>query len=106
MDCDLTKGMRILADSQSAMKLAANESINRRNKHIDITFHYVREVTSNGEVTLGYVPTADMVADMLNKPLGRIKFEKLRSMCGITGMVRVGNDDERKRTGVVRESQA
>jgi len=83
IQCDLTKGMRVFTDSQSAMKLGTNESINRRNKHIDITHHYVREVTSNGEVTLLYVPTSEMVADMLNKPLGRVKFEKLRRMCGV-----------------------
>ena len=84
MGCDLSKGMRILADSQSAMKLASNESINRRNKHIDITFHYVREARENGQVTLHYVPTSEMVADMLTKPLGRIKFEKLRRLSGLT----------------------
>ena len=83
VDSDLTKGMKILADSQSAMKLATNESINRRNKHIDISYHFVREVTNNGEVRLGYIPTSEMVADMLNKPLGRVKFEKLRKLCGI-----------------------
>lgn len=65
------------------MKLAANESINRRNKHIDITYHYVRDVTNNGEAILGYVPTTEMVADTLNKPLGRIKSEKLRDLCGV-----------------------
>ena len=79
----LEKGMIVRADSQSAMKLAANESINRRNKHIDITYHFVREVTSNGQVTLTYVPTSNMIADMLTKPLGRVKFEKLRSMIGL-----------------------
>lgn len=36
------KGMPVRADSQSAMTLAGNESINRRNKHIDITYHIVR----------------------------------------------------------------
>ena len=77
-------GMRLLADSQSAMKLAQNESINRRNKHIDITYHYVREVTNNADVRLTYCPTEDMAADMLTKALGRIKFEKLRTLCGIS----------------------
>ena len=80
---DLSKGMLLLADSQSAMKLASNESINRRNKHIDITYHYVREKTSDGTVNLGYCPTEVMVADMLTKALDRIKFERLRALCGI-----------------------
>ena len=79
----MEEGITLLADSQSAMKLASNESINRRNKHIDITYHYVREATSNNEVSLGYVPTGEMVADMLNKPLGRLKFQKLRNLCGV-----------------------
>ena len=81
---DFEKGLEVLADSQSAIKLAANESINRRNKHIDITYHFVRDVTSSGEVSLGYVPTSDMAADMLNKPLARLKFERFRRMCGVS----------------------
>ena len=77
------KGMKVLVDSQSTIKLAANESTNRRNKQIDIPHHFLRDVTSNGEVLLGYIPTSNMMEDMLNKPLGRVKVEKLRSMCGI-----------------------
>ena len=83
---DLTSGIMVRADSQSAMKMAKNESINRRNKHIDITYHYVREVTENGEVYMVYVPTDSMAADMLTKALGRIKFLKFRNMCGISSV--------------------
>lgn len=79
------KSMKVLSDSQSAISLSGNESINRRNKHIDITYHYVRDVTDkdSGQVELEYTPTSDMVADMMNKPLGRVKFEKLTLMAGI-----------------------
>ena len=80
---DLSSGMLIWADSDSGIKLAQNESINNRNKHIDITYHFIREVVSRGEIALKYVPTSEMVADMLTKPLGRIKFEKFRSMAGL-----------------------
>ena len=54
----------------------------RRNNHIDITYRFVREVTSNGYVYLRYVPTSQMVADMLNKPLDGMKVQNLRSICG------------------------
>ena len=80
---DVSTGMPVRADSQSAKKMAKNESINRRNKHIDIAYHYIREVTSNGEVVLSYVPTSEMIADMLTKPLRRILFQKFRRMAGI-----------------------
>ncbi len=83
VDTDLSKGITILSDSQSGIKLAENESINRRNKHIDINYHFVRQVTEDGQVVLEYIPTSEMVADMLTKPLGRIQFEKLRHLCGM-----------------------
>ena len=74
--------MTLLSDSQSAMKSANNESINRRSKHIDIAYNFVRQVTEDGQVILGYIPTNEMVADMLTKALGPSQFEKLRRLCG------------------------
>lgn len=84
IDCDLSKGMKGLADSQSVINLASNQCTNRRNKHIDITFHYVRDAANNGEADVGYVATSEMDADLLTKPLGRVTFERLRTLCGIT----------------------
>ena len=80
---DLTGGITLLSDSESAMKLANNESINRRNKHIDIAFHFVRHATEDGQVVLGYIPTDEMVADIMTKALGKVKFEKLRRLSGL-----------------------
>lgn len=34
----------IYTDSQSAMKLAENNEINCRNKHIDMAYHYIRDI--------------------------------------------------------------
>lgn len=50
------------------MNLAANESITSRNKHIDIMYHFVRQVIAERKDILGYVPTTGMVADMLTNP--------------------------------------
>ena len=83
VNTDLSKGMNLLADSQSGIKVSTNESINSRNKHIDITYHFVRHVNEAKKVNLGYIPTDEMVGDMLNKALGRVKFEKLRHLCGM-----------------------
>lgn len=75
--------MLVLADSQSGISLAQNESINRRNKHINMQFHYVRDVVDRKLVNLGYVPTGEMIADMTNKPLGWVRFEKFRRIAGL-----------------------
>lgn len=83
LNSDLSSTIPMSFDSQSAMKLASNESINRKNKHIDITYYFVHEVITNKEIVLNYVPTGERVADMLTMPLRRVLFQKLRKMCGV-----------------------
>ena len=41
---------------------------------MEIADFYVRELVARGIVTVAHVPTAFMLADVLTKPLARIKF--------------------------------
>ncbi len=59
------------------MGLGKNQAITQRNKHVDIQYHYVRDVAALGKSEFLYFPTEDMVADPLTKPLDRVKFENL-----------------------------
>lgn len=61
----------ICSGSQSAIKLAEREGIKLPNKHIDVTYHFVRDVFSRNEVRLEYKSTSKIVADALAKPLLR-----------------------------------
>ena len=64
-------------DNQGALSLIKNPVKHSRSKHIDIRYHYIREVYSNGDVVIDYVPSEDNVADLLTKPPKRhllIKF--------------------------------
>ena len=67
----------IYEDNQSSIALAKNPVHHARTKHIDIQHHFIREKVESGEVDLVYMPTEDMIADALTKPLPRPKFEKL-----------------------------
>ena len=66
----------IHSDNQGAIALAQNESVNNRNKHIDIAYHFVREVVRTKLVELAYLPSTDMPADALTKPLPQPAFAK------------------------------
>jgi hypothetical protein len=44
---------------------AAQEA--KRTKHIDIAYHFVRECVANGTISVEYIPTDDMTADVLTK---------------------------------------
>ena len=44
-------------------------------KHINIKYHYIRYMVQRGAVKLQYVATEKQIADVLMKPLARLKFE-------------------------------
>ena len=77
------KPITIAADNQDAMDSTKHEAINQRNKHIDIQYHYVRDVVEIGAVTFKYCPTEDMTADTLTKPLDRVKFLKHKTTMSV-----------------------
>ncbi|GIL76858.1 hypothetical protein Vretifemale_6395, partial [Volvox reticuliferus] len=73
----------IWMDSQGALSLGNNPITSVRSKHIDVQHHLVRERVARGEVALSYCSTEDMVADILTKALGEIKFKKFRNGMGV-----------------------
>lgn len=50
--------------------------MNRRNKHIDIAFLFLRVAVRRDIVCLNHCPSEEMIADILTKPLGRVLLEK------------------------------
>jgi hypothetical protein len=46
-----------------------------KSKHIEIQYHYICDMVQRGAVKLQYVGIDEQVADVLTKPLCRIKFE-------------------------------
>jgi hypothetical protein len=59
----------MMEDNQAALHLAKNTEFHKRTKHIDIKYHYTREVLERGLITLTYFNTKKMIADGLTKPL-------------------------------------
>ena len=61
----------INTDSLSAMDLASNPKINDRLKHIDIAYHFVRELIEDGTLTILHVASKENCADLCTKGLPR-----------------------------------
>ncbi len=77
--------MRILGDNQSALRLVANPEFHARSKHIDVQYHYTRELVEDGMISVEYIPTTEMAADCLTKPLKRALFEADLKVLGMLG---------------------
>lgn len=70
-------------DNQSCIKIVNGEKISSRTKHIDIKYHFVRDINLNGDAVIKYCPTADMVADVLTKPLANVKMKNIVPLLGL-----------------------
>jgi hypothetical protein len=68
----------IYVDNQSAIRISENDSEHDRTKHIDIRHYFIRDLITNGEIKLQWIPTAEQLADMFTKPLGATTFTTLR----------------------------
>ena len=73
----------ICGDNQGAIFISANPVTEKRSKHIDIRYHYIREVIERRLVEVFYIDGAENPADMLTKNLGHVKFLKFRSQYGM-----------------------
>ncbi|GAA0148102.1 hypothetical protein LIER_07634 [Lithospermum erythrorhizon] len=63
--------------------LSKNPIMHGRSKHIDIRFHFLRDLTMEGVISLSFCGTADQIADIMTKPLKTDTFLKLRSALGM-----------------------
>ena len=72
-------------DNQSALTIASSHvhAFHPRLKHIKLKVHFIRDRIAKGKIRLFYVPTQEMRADMLTKPLARPKFEHLLQRSGL-----------------------
>ena len=74
----------IYEDNQATICMSKNPQSHGKSKHIEIKYHFVREHVNGGAIELKYCQTENMIADMLTKGLGKQRFEKLRSMAGVS----------------------
>ncbi|CAB1101015.1 unnamed protein product [Ectocarpus sp. CCAP 1310/34] len=63
---------RVREDNEGALALVQNPFSSARSKHIDVRFHFIRELFKAGKITADYVSTEEQHADMLTKVLGGI----------------------------------
>ena len=70
-------------DNQGAIALTKNPHLHERSKHIDICYHFIRDLVEKEKLKIIYIPTEDMIADGLTKPLQRIAFTRFKQQMGI-----------------------
>ncbi|KAD2394259.1 hypothetical protein E3N88_41236 [Mikania micrantha] len=59
----------LLCDNQSALFLTQNPVSHKRSKHIDLDYHFIRELVASGKLHTKFIPTKLQVADIFTKSL-------------------------------------
>ena len=75
--------MDVHCDSQSAICLAKDQVHHSRMKHIDVRYHFVREIVDEGDILLQKIATANNPADMLTKVVTGVKFKHCLDLINI-----------------------
>lgn len=77
MGCAVDGPTAIMEDNQGAIAMTQNERVSQRTKHISTKYHFVRDEVKKGPVVITYCPTDQMIADVMTKALGPLKFKAL-----------------------------
>jgi hypothetical protein len=75
------KTVVVFEDNQSSIILANKKlgATTGRTKHIQIRFHYIKQLIDQKLINIEYLPTNEMMADILTKPLTGGLFQRLRN---------------------------
>ena len=63
--------------------MSVNPVFHDKSKHIEIRYHFIRDMVQKGAIELQYILTDDQTTDVLTKPLPRVKFEYFRGKLGV-----------------------
>ncbi|KAG8481224.1 hypothetical protein CXB51_025964 [Gossypium anomalum] len=73
----------VFCDSQSAIFLTKDQMFYERTKHIDVRYHFVRNIIARGDIVVSKISTHENPADMMTKSLPITKFEHCLDLVGV-----------------------
>jgi hypothetical protein len=78
--------MRINCDNQSEIFLAKNLDYHSRTKHIDVQYHFIRDMVEDKNVLLEKVDTLENITKSLTNSTSVVKFSWCREATGIVSL--------------------
>ena len=75
--------MIIHCDNESCIKLLEILVFHDRSKHIEMKYHFIRDLVQRGALKLQYIRTDEQIVDILTKLLTTTKFAYFRDKLGM-----------------------
>jgi hypothetical protein len=103
MGYDIPPERKVYCDNKGVLMWGEGNASNKRSRHVDVKYYYVRHAVRDGRVTIEYVPTKENYADVLTKGFSRRDFKQLAARIlghkmvqgkGIKGVFEVDSEAE------------
>lgn len=75
--------MCLFCDNTSAINLSKNPVQHSKSKHVEIRYHFIRDLVKEKIVWLEFINTDNQKVDIFTKPLDDPWFELLRKTIGV-----------------------
>ena len=75
--------MCVFYDNTSAINFSKNPIQHSKSKHVEIQYHFIRDLVEDEIVFLEFINTDNQKADIFTKPLDGPQFESLRKTIGV-----------------------
>jgi hypothetical protein len=75
--------MTIWEDNQTAIKLAEDETLHKRTKHIAVKYHYSKEQQDIGTISISYISSEDNLTNFFTKPQHQIQHQQICKQLGL-----------------------
>ncbi|XP_065633656.1 secreted RxLR effector protein 161-like [Quercus suber] len=83
-DYGITQGtMCVFCDNTSAINLSKNPVQHSKSKHIEIQYHFIRDLMEEKIMCLEFINTNNQKADIFTKPFNGPRFKSLRKTNGV-----------------------
>lgn len=71
-------------DNRNAVFMTNNPGMHKSAKHIDVRYHYIRDMVSRKIIETEHIRSENQLADALTKPLCGIKLRRFNSEIGLS----------------------
>ncbi|BAT79877.1 hypothetical protein VIGAN_02281800 [Vigna angularis var. angularis] len=75
-----------MMDNTSAINLANNPVKHGRSKHIEVKYHFLRDMVNKERIELSHCKTEEQLADVFTKALTGERFDFLKRRIGVVSL--------------------